>query len=165
MSDNITEQGDVDIATTDSVVAQQETPVEGSSEDGDGATDRGERSREAAKYRTRLRDAEAARDTLSERLSTMQRREVERLAAGHLADAADIWRDGLELDTLLGEDGHLDSAKVVEAAKAVRKAHPHWAPPRPQRRNPAADGFRNGATGGDGLVHAPSWQSVLGWRD
>jgi hypothetical protein len=145
-------------AGSESVTAAQgDMPADGDDRGG---------NREAAKYRRQLRDAEAARDALSERLSTMQRREAERLAADHLADGADMWRDGLDLAALLDDDGNLDPAKVADAAQAARKAHPHWAAQRPHKRNPAGSGggLRSGATGRDDYRPAASWQKVLNTR-
>ena len=84
-------------------------------------------SREAAKYRKRLREAEGERDRLSAQLDAVRRREAERLAGeGGLADAADLWRDGLNLDFLLGEDGTVDPEKVAAAGQDLLSRHPHW---------------------------------------
>ncbi|MDT5076773.1 MAG: hypothetical protein QOJ80_1410 [Mycobacterium sp.] len=81
---------------------------------------------EAAKYRKRLRATEAERDTLVGRLESLQRSEIERLAAGHLVDAADFWRDGATVADVLGEDGNVDPAKVTAVAGAVLQNHSHW---------------------------------------
>lgn len=83
-------------------------------------------NREAAKYRRKLRDTEAERDTLRDRLTVLQRSEVERLVADRFRDPADVWRDGAQVDELLDDGGNIDSAKVNTAATAVLKAHPHW---------------------------------------
>ena len=112
-----------------------------------------------ARYRRRLRETEAERDQLVERLAVVQRGEAERLAAGHLADGADIWRDGAELAALLDEDGNVDPAKVKELATATAAAHPHWsrpAPPKGIRRNLN----QSGATATNDRVDT-SWSSVL----
>jgi hypothetical protein len=144
----------------DSRNAATETSAD-TAENGD---DRGG-NREAAKYRRQLRDAEAQRDDLSDRLATLQRREAERLAAEHLADGADMWRGGLDLAALLDGDGNLDPNKVADAAHATRKAHPHWAAPRPHKRNPAGrgGGLKSGATGSD-EYRPTTWQKVLNTR-
>src|SRR4051794_9932789 len=93
--------------TTGQPAPNEETPS--SSETG---------SREAAKYRKRLREAEGERDHLSTQLDAMRGREAERLAGeAGLADPADLWRDGLDLDVLLGEDGTVDPAKVAAAGE------------------------------------------------
>src|SRR4051794_27877513 len=52
-------------------------------------------SRREASYRIRARDAEAARDALAERVTRMQRAEVERLAA-RLHNPGDLWGSGVE---------------------------------------------------------------------
>src|SRR4051794_15129710 len=84
-------------------------------------------SREAAKYRKRLREAEGERDQLSTQLEAMRRREAERLAGDvGLADAADLWRDDLQLDAVLSEDGTVDPQKVAAAGEELLSRHPHW---------------------------------------
>ena len=164
MSDNDIETASVDDTTPEADPAPVDTTADPQAEpigDDDRGDDRG--SREAAKYRRQLRDTKAERDALSERLSTLQRREAERLAAEHLADGADVWRDGLDVAALLDDDGNIDSAKVADAAQAARNAHPHWAAPRVPKRNPAGRGsFRSGGTGRSPHdVGATSWQKVL----
>jgi hypothetical protein len=163
MSDNIIDAAPVEDATPQADAAPIDTSPDPRAEPVDGDDRGGDRgSREAAKYRRQLRDTEEQRNALSERLSTLQRREAERLAAEHLADGADMWRDGLDLAALLDDDGNVDPTKVVDAAQTARKAHPHWAAPRPARRNPAGSGggLKSGATGSD---HRPatSWHTVL----
>lgn len=130
-----------------------------------GGADRGA-NKEAAKYRRQLREAEAARDQLGERLAALQRGQAETLAREHLADGADLWRDGLDLAALLDHNGQVDAAKVAEAAQATVAAHRHWAAPRPPKRNPAGSGggLRSGATGRDDYRPAASWQKVLNTR-
>ncbi len=86
---------------------------------------------EAAKYRRRLREAEADRDRLAGLVTGHQRTEVERLAssgagAAALADGADLWAAGVELGDLLDEDGGVDAAKVAAAAAKVLAQHPAW---------------------------------------
>ena len=138
--------------------------------DAEDSADRG-KDREAARYRKQLRATEAERDELSgqlaamsERVATMQRGEAERLAAEHLADGADLWRDGAELAALLDEAGNLDPSKVADAARATAAAHRHWRAPRPVKRHPFGKGaLHSGASGGDHLLPT-SWASVLNTR-
>ncbi|MGH3967727.1 MAG: hypothetical protein ACRDTV_06320 [Mycobacterium sp.] len=121
----------------------------------------GDGDREAAKYRRRLRDAEAERDQLAERLNAMQRVEAERLAAQHLADPTDLWRDGLELAELLGDDGLIDAGKVADAARATTAQHPHWTKPQPRHPAPGRGaGLRSGASN-PADHRGSSWQQVL----
>lgn len=98
---------------------------------------------EAKNLRARLREAEAERDSLRESetamresVTAMHRAEAVRVAAGTLSDGEDLFRGGVDLADLLGEDGRLDSAKITEAAKRVAAEHPNWTPSRvvPQLR-------------------------------
>jgi hypothetical protein len=70
-------------------------------------------SREAARYRTRLRETEAERDQLRERLERYERAEVERLAsAAGLAVPADLWALGTQIEHCRAEDGSIDAETV-----------------------------------------------------
>jgi hypothetical protein len=104
--------------------------------------------REAAKHRTRAKEAEEANGKLAERLKVAQRAEMSRLAAEHLADGADIFRDGeVEFDSLLSDEGDVDPAKVTAAAEGVIERSPHWAKrPTPQG---GVDGGKGAATEDD----------------
>lgn len=125
--------------------------------------DRAAANKEAAKYRTRLREVEGERDVLTERLSTLQRGQAETLAREYLTDPSDLWRDGVDLTALLDDVGNLDLGKVAEVAQATVIAHRHWAVQRPPKRNPAGSGgsFKSGATGADNFRKVPSWHEVL----
>lgn len=86
-------------------------------EDGDTAADEGS-DREAAKYRRRLREVEAERDTLATVVDHLRRAELERIAtagppgAPRLHTAADVFADGEDLADLLDDDGRVDAALV-----------------------------------------------------
>jgi hypothetical protein len=101
---------------TEPQAGAQTTPSEGvGSEGGDDERDESGRylSREAASYRRRLRETEADRDRLSERVDRMQRTEVERLAsAAGLAVAGDVWLHGATLETLRTDEGDIDRLVV-----------------------------------------------------
>lgn len=84
-------------------------------------------NQEAAKYRRRLREAEAERDKLVEQVQALRRSEVERQVADQLDDPSDLWRGGVVLDELLDRDGAIEQGKVTEAATAVTAEHPAWA--------------------------------------
>lgn len=125
----------------DTAVDGTETPgsgegtLDGSAEDNsdvaeDQDDDAGDGSgREAAKYRRRLRDAEAARDQLAEQVESLQRSEVERLATVDGLRPAALWASGVELADLLGDDGTVNAAKVSAAIEASRKQLGIPAPP------------------------------------
>ncbi|MFN6548904.1 hypothetical protein ACP6C7_07200 [Mycolicibacterium septicum] len=125
-----------DPAVTDTETRDSDTEAPDGGQDGaqpddtpaddDGDQDDTGGNREAAKYRRKLRDTEAERDTLRDRLTVLRRSEVERLVADRFRDPADVWRDGTQVDELLDDGGDIDPAKVNIAAGAVLKAHPHW---------------------------------------
>jgi hypothetical protein len=102
--------------------------------------------KEAAKHRTKAREAETERDRLAERLQAAHRTEVARLAGEHLADGSDIFRDGeVELDSLLNDEGDVDAGKVaIVAAEVVERQPPHW-----KRRETTASGGADGGKGAD----------------
>lgn len=70
--------------------------------------------KEAARYRRQLRKVEAERDALAEKVTALQRAEVERHAA-HLTRPDAIWAAGLELADVLDEDGNVDPERVTTA--------------------------------------------------
>jgi hypothetical protein len=91
--------------------------------------------KEAAKYRTRAKEAEAERDKLVEQLTGFHRAEVERIASTGaegfrpLADGADLWNGDAELSTLVAEDGTVDAGAVRERAAALGESRPHYRAP------------------------------------
>ena len=111
--------------------------------------------REAAKYRLRLREAEAERDALAGRLEAAQRREAERLA-GELSQPGDLWLLGnVTLTDLLTDDGEVDPAKVQAATAAVLDA-------RPGLRRPKFPPVLQGRNPNPPVPAGPSWGDLLG---
>lgn len=104
---------------------------------------------EAARWRTKLRDTEAQRDALTERLTNYQRRECEAAVADLLDEPGDLWDIGqADLAGFYTDDGELDEAQLRAAAgalidmrpKLAKPAGPRWqnfgqhtAPPPPPR--------------------------------
>lgn len=86
-------------------------------------------NKEAAKYRTQLRAAEAQRDAFAAVVGTYQRREVETLAeTAGLTAGADLFNPGTETEQLaamLAEDGTVDPDKVAEAVTTLTANRPH----------------------------------------
>lgn len=117
-------------------------------------------SREAAKYRTQLREAEAERDALREQLTTWRKEQAQTVAGKVLGDGSDLWRDGLDVADLLDAQGLIDPGKAEAAAYAVAKAHPTWAhrtaaPPKPNRlKSGASSGEEQGEVGWGKLLGA-----------
>lgn len=103
-------------------------------------------SREAARYRRKLRETETERDQLAQRIESLQRSEVER-HAGHLARPSAIWAAGVTVSEVLNENGDVDPNKVTEAVIAAADqlglAHQRRAPkPNPAQRGEAPVGGR-----------------------
>lgn len=96
---------------------------------------------EAAKYRTRLRDAEAHRDTLTTTLAALRRAQADSMAESHGLKPKALWASGTDIDALLDDDGNVDpervQAAVAEAASTL------GIQPRTRRTN--IDGLRSGA--------------------
>jgi hypothetical protein len=112
-----------------STVVQPDVPEIAEVEPADNGNSEAAKHRHAAKAaRERAEAAETALTAANERVASMQRNEVTRSLTGTLADPTDLFRDGVELADLLGEDGHVDPEKVNAAAAATIAAHPHWAP-------------------------------------
>jgi len=99
----------------------------------------GKARREAAKYRTRLREVEGERDQLAGQLHNLQRAAAVAAAQGpgRLADGGDLFRDDhVQLADLVADDGTVDIDRVAAAAAAVLGRSPHWrhTTPRPTGR-------------------------------
>jgi predicted acylesterase/phospholipase RssA len=90
-------------------------------QDQDAADDGGRQNREAAKYRRRLRAAEAERDQLAQKLEAMQRNEIDRQAEAAQLKPAALWASAA-LPDLLADDGAVDGDKVDAAITAARQA-------------------------------------------
>lgn len=103
--------------------AEADTDTEDGAEDGEGDGDgEGTPNREAAKWRTKLRDTEAERDALAAQLEAMRRAAID----GHVTTMgmkpAALWASGAQLADLLGEDGTPDTAKVAAAVEAAKES-------------------------------------------
>lgn len=117
--------------------------------------------RENQRVRDRLRAAETDAERAITQLGALRHNEIERLAAEHLVDPADIWRAGADFTD--DETGDLDPGKVGDAAQALISDKPHLA--RPQSAPPPSDrpveGLRSGAMPTAEPTPKPSWQSVI----
>jgi hypothetical protein len=92
----------------------------GSSEDSD--TGVGRANAEAAKWRVKYREAEAQRDALAAQLDAVRKDQVGAIATSMGIKATALWASGVQLDSLLGDDGVPDPAKVKTAVDAARQA-------------------------------------------
>lgn len=76
--------------------------------------------REAAKYRRKLRDAEAERDQLRTTLDTVQRAEVVRHIGNRIASPELLWIDGNKAGDFFNDKGGVDEAKVTKRLQEIR---------------------------------------------
>lgn len=133
----------VETDTTEAAEVEVETPP----------ADENTGNREAAKYRVRAREAELERDSLAQRIETLQNREVERLAAKQLSNPADLMTlAGVTLADLLTDDGDVDAEKVSGVAADLLGTRPGLKPL--QRATDMSQG-----SGG------PPPKSTLSWGD
>lgn len=87
-------------------------------------TDKANPSREAAKYRKRLRETEAERDTLSETVNGLRRQLATAALADVLAKPEALWSvAGVEVADYFAEDGQLDVDRLRAAGKAAVAEH------------------------------------------
>lgn len=114
---------------------------------------------EAARYRRRLRDAEAERDAHATRIEAFQRRDVARLAGETLAQPSDLFDvGGRDLADLLDDAGEVDADKVTMAAAALLESRPGLAKAKDQVW-PADTGQ---GRQGESFSPAASWAGLLG---
>ncbi|MGV0603372.1 hypothetical protein [Mycolicibacterium sp. XJ1904] len=149
-------------STTDQTFAgTAETPVGGSEQAPDGDTTEAQHcqengNREAAKWRTRLRETEAERDALAQRIATLQSREVERLASKDLSNPADLFTlGGVTVKDLLNETGEIDTEKVSAVVTEVLGTRPGLS------KHSAAIDPSQGRGGTPRPKHEPSWETLL----
>ena len=117
---------------------------------------------EAAKYRTRLRETEDARDQLADQLANFQRERIAELATGPgmLHDGHDLFRDPTtDLAALVNEDGTLNVEQVRAQVDTVRSSHPHWGSTAEQVARRPAEKLKAGATHSTDTER--SWSDVL----
>ncbi|OKH86037.1 hypothetical protein EB75_09620 [Mycobacterium sp. ST-F2] len=155
---------------TPSATTDPGTPVEAPSvaaeppetDSGIEGPDDGTGNREAAKYRRKLRETEAERDTLVQRLESMQRAEAERLAGEHLAKGVALWLGDTALADLLNGDGNVDPDKVAHRASQVRDEFGLYPPNRKQNYVPREGGNPQAGRGSarDQMINA-----VMGFHE
>lgn len=113
-------------------------------------------NREAAKWRTKLRETEAERDTLRSQLEAAHRALIETRVSSRLVDPADYWLHGGQI--VVSEDGlTLDAAAIDAHVSGILESRPHLTARRAPAPNPAQGTSGAGATKGDG----PTWGDVF----
>ena len=113
--------------TTEPIDTDETKTTEAAPESGDGDAQADEtesqddrQSRDAAKYRRRLRETEAERDTLAAQVEALQRTAIEAQAATEAIKPAALWASGVQLADLITETGAIDAEKVTVACNTAR---------------------------------------------
>lgn len=112
------------------------------------------------RYRQQLRETQAERDALLQRVEAMQRNEVQRLVADRLADPNDLWRES-ELSDLLDDAGNIDTAKLDDRVGGLLEEHPHWGIEQP--KSAKRGGLKSGASAPAPPRKDP-WRAAFGPR-
>jgi hypothetical protein len=100
-------------------------------------------------------EARAERDALAQRVAQLQTRELERIAAEHISNPADLLTlSGKTLADFVGEDGELDTDAVVATANELLGTRPGLRP-----NHPAVDPTQGHAGGGGSPT--PQWADLL----
>ncbi|WP_424920217.1 hypothetical protein [Streptomyces sp. wa13] len=82
-------------------------------------------NREAAKYRTKLREAEAKLDAAETRITALLRKEIEAHAGKQLAVGADLFTLGeVAVADLINGEGNPDTETIDAAVEALLKTRP-----------------------------------------
>lgn len=131
---------------------------------GDPSTDRGRAGREAANYRTRLRETEAERDTLRSEVDTYRAREVTRLAKDSgLIEPEDLLNQVSLADLVDG--GAVDPERVQSAIAELRTTRPQWFSDYAEHTRPPTnrpiEGLRPGATPRGQINETTTWGSLI----
>ena len=156
----VEEPGSSEAEASEADVPEEADDEEEPTEDDDAQTTK--LRREAATYRTKLRDAEAERDAAVGRLEAFQRQALASAATGNgkLADGADLWRDGtVSLDHLVADDGTLDEAALDETVARLLTVHPHWRWQQRSWSHRPQEALTPGASSPD--AERPTWAQAL----
>jgi len=111
---------------------------------------------EAAKYRRKLREAEAANQALSEQVAGFQRNGIERLVGERLEHASDFWLDGPDIGELVGDDGQPNVEAINARVDGLLEQRPHWKKP-PAPFPDLGQGFRSAAA----ATPSSDWLQVM----
>lgn len=103
-------------------------------------------SREAARYRTALREAEARITQLEGNLGALQSRVLQEAMKGKLIDPGDFEKF-VSRESIVDEHGNLDGDKVKASLEALVKEKPHLAVPATSTPRPAPPGKQQPAKG------------------
>ncbi|MDX5567763.1 hypothetical protein PYK79_37065 [Streptomyces sp. ID05-04B] len=106
--------------------AEQNSPLsEPAPGDQNSTSDNSSPNREAAKYRTRLREAESKLEVSEARITALLRKEIEAHAGKSLAVGADLFTLGeVAVTDLLDSEGNPDTETIDAAVEVLLKTRP-----------------------------------------
>jgi hypothetical protein len=116
--------GQIDASTPDVHNATDSNTPEPDADDDSqqGGTDIEKARREAARYRTRLRDVEAERNTLRDRLTNQQQADIDRACAAARLTERHVAAAGINLENMVdGESGLLDADRLAHTVEMARR--------------------------------------------
>jgi hypothetical protein len=129
------------------------TTAESDSDQSENSSSEPKGNREA-RYRTERNSARDERDTLAQRIESLQTRELERIASKHLSNPADLLTlSGKSLADFVGEDGELDAEAIHATADYLLGSRPGLRPG--QAAHDRSQGL------GDIPKSQPTWGSLL----
>jgi hypothetical protein len=123
----MTEQEDNTSNTGPASTETDETPEGGTSgtPDAENGSQGGSKlHQEAARYRVRAKEAEAALAAAQERVEALQRSDIERVAGEVLSMPGDFWLSENDLSAYLNDQGHVDYDRVREDARLLVTERP-----------------------------------------
>ncbi|MGV0777723.1 hypothetical protein [Mycolicibacter kumamotonensis] len=135
--------GDPAPASTDDNRTPASERDDDTADDQDDDQDDGSRSNREKRYRLRLRDAERERDELRDTLTRTRQAIVDTAVQAVGLDPRLLAAAGHTLDTLVGDDGLIDPAKLSEAVTVTAREFritPKGRPPQPNRQQGTGSG-------------------------
>lgn len=126
---------------SDPIGGRANTTTNSDADDQGGASDIEKARREAARYRTRLRDAEAERDTLRDRLTGQQQAIIDRACAAARLTDMHITAAGINLENLVDAGtGLLDVDRLMRTVDTARREFGVGRAPAPNRQQGSSSG-------------------------
>lgn len=134
--------GEVATSAPDAAITtDSNSDADDESADQGGGTDIEKVRREAAKYRTRLRDMTAERDTLQDRLTNQQQAIIDRTCAAARLTDRHVTAAGIDLENMVDPGtGLLDVDRLSYAVEKARREFGVARPPAPNMQQSSGSG-------------------------
>lgn len=141
----------------DTELQQDPQDTDSDQQDDDGQQERGKSkaARDAAKYRTQLREVEAERDTLTEQLTTARRHIADQAieAAGTGVQPALVWELGNNIADMFNDDGTVNQQTITATVQDIATRYNITGPD--QHPNPAQAHGQPPVNDDEGLLFDP----------